>query len=304
MKKKKRSRNSRAAAEAQAVNLKREEQHNTKDDTGDKTGDIPGTQTGLEPVTIQEKHFRTAGTVDYEFDTDFTGDDPSPIKNELDLFFDGQEKEKVERIRDEKYEADSAFGVVESAQGKDVLKNLWIQKNDMLRQKISENEKHLLFVKKKIENLEFAVKINVIIFVICLLTVIITFLMRNVIMEVFRPVYYAFGLPFLGIVAFLSLFSTGKVVRQYKYHVKRDLGWTKPHPLEEFTHRYRRAARERNYKAEYDKVNWVLRQYDYERELMFIIKTHIDNGEIDDVEELKRQLHDVLIYEDVEPAMK
>ena len=114
MKKKKRSRNSRAAAEAQAVKLKREEQYNTKDDTGDKTGDIPGTQTGLEPEKKKEKHFRAAGTVDYEFDTDFTGDDPSPIKNELDLFFDGQEKEKVEKIPDERYETDSVFSVRQS----------------------------------------------------------------------------------------------------------------------------------------------------------------------------------------------
>jgi hypothetical protein len=130
------------------------------------------------------------------------------------------------------------------------------------------------------------------------------FLMRNVIIDIFRPIYIVFGLPLMGIAAFLSLFSAGRVVRLYRFHVKKDLGWTKPHPVGEHTLRYRRASRERNYKAEYEKVNWVLRQYDFERELMFVIKKHIDNGEIDDIEELKRQLHDVFIYEDVEPAMR
>ncbi len=265
----------------------------------------PETENESEPKTKSSEHHKnvfTAGKVGYEFDTDFTGDKPKRIKDEPALLFDGFEKERQKSPMDRQYEADYAYGVVSEKCSKSDLENLWNQKNDLLRQSIASNEKQLIYVKKRMDDLKFAVKFHIFLFIISIVLFGFLFFMKFAIWDVFKPVYIFFGLGLVGILGFYSVLSLGKSIRQYKYHVKKDAGWTKPHVSDPFSHR--RAQRERNYKAEYEKVRWVLRQYDYEKELMFVIKMHIDDGELNDLEDLRRQLHDVFIYEEVVPAIK
>ena len=244
----------------------------------------------------------TAGTTGFEFDTDFTGVKPEVIKDGPELLFDGFEVEKRPEYKDERYEADSVFGVRESARSKEDLDSLWKQKNDQLRQSIATNEKQLLFVKKRIEQLKFALVFHIVLFIVCVLVNVLLWIMKNAIWQAFQPTYVGVLLVMTGVVSFYNVFATGKSIRQYRYHIVRDAGWTKP-PVVDPLHR-KRPGRERNFKAEYEKVNWVLRQYDYEKELMFVIKMHIDSGELTDVEELRRQLMDVFIFEEVVPAMR
>ncbi|MCR4945528.1 MAG: hypothetical protein K5929_01120 [Lachnospiraceae bacterium] len=294
MKKKKRSRNSQSAAGVRSEDLNVAEQHNTEVETGIKAGS--------DPDRVHEKKTRAVGAAGYEFETDFTGDEPTPIKDDLDLFFDGQEKEKVEKTPDERYETDSLFSVRQSDYGIEDLKNLWMQKNSLLCQSIATNEKHLLFVKKKIENMKFSVKFHVSLFVVCIALNAFLWFMKEAIWPMFQPTYIGVMLFLTGVVAFYNVFATSKSISDYRFHVVRNAGWTKPHVADPF-HK-KSPGRERNIRAEYEKINWILRQYDYEKELMFVIKMHIDSGEMTDIDELRRQLRDVMIFEEVIPAIR
>ena len=250
----------------------------------------------------KEKKVRAAQPLDYEFDTDYTGKSPKIIRDDPALLFDGFEREKPRAAVNSRYEAESAFGVVSEKCSKVDLENLWNQKNDLLQQSIASNEKQLISVKKRMDDMKFAVKFHIGLFVVSILIFAFLFLMRLMVWEVFKHVYTLFGLGLAGILGFYSVLSLGTSIRQYRFHVKKDFAWSKPHVIDPFSHK--RAQRERNYKSEYEKVRWVLRQYDYEKELMFVIKMHIEHNEIFDLEELRRQLHDVLVYEEVVPAAK
>ena len=184
----------------------------------------------------------------------------------------------------------------------DELEYYWTQKNDMLMKSIELNEQHLIFVKKKIEKLKLALVFHIVLFAICFAVNVVLWKIKVTLYGDDQPTLIGVGLFSTGVIVFFDFLFSIKSIKQYIYHVAKDVGWTKPQAVDKESKR--KPARELNYRAEYEKVNWILRQYDNEKEQLYSIKVRIDSGEINDADDLQRQLHEVLIYQEVVPAMK
>lgn len=191
---------------------------------------------------------------------------------------------------------------VKAPTSKDELEYLWKQKNELLMMSISLNEQHLYFVKKKMEKLKRAIVKNIVIFLGCVVANCSLWTIKLAVWGEDQPTFIGICLFSTAVVAFFDFLSSIKNIRMYIFHVAKDMGWKKPQAVDKNSKR--KPAREQNYKAEYDKVNWILREYDQEKEIMFTLLNKIDSGEINDADDLQRQLHEVLIYEEVTPAMK
>ena len=203
----------------------------------------------------------------------------------------------INTMRDPNLENDAIVPISKSE-----LEYYWTQKNNLLMKSIELNEQHLIFVKKRMEKLKLAIVFHAALFLICVVANVFLWNIKVAFWGDDQPTLIGIGLFSTGIIAFFDFIFSIKSIKQYTYHIAKDVGWNKPQAVDKQSKR--KPARELNYKAEYEKVNWILRQYDNEKEQMYTIKVKIESGEMYDADDLQRQLHEVLIYEEVVPAMK
>ncbi len=183
-----------------------------------------------------------------------------------------------------------------------VLEYHWKEKNDLLISSIELNQQHLVFCKRKIEKLKRAIVAHIVLFVICFVVNVVLWRIKVIFWGDDQPTIIGVGLFSTAVLVLFDFLLSIRSIKYYIYHVVKDFGWTKPQAVDKNTKI--KSTREKNFKAEYEKVSWILRQYENEKEQMYSIKMKIDSGEIYNTDDLIRQLHEILIYEDVAPAMK